>query len=190
MRETWDSLWGERGVSNIEEVVAYDGCFHLLKRLVEFSPDRHLNVLEVGCGSGIYTLALLRNMPNYPDNTAVLVDYSPIALGVARKNGEKNSVIVNLVLADAFKLPFPNGTFDIVWNAGVNEHFKGEERQSIFNEMARVCKSKGQVVVIVPNSLNMAYRLWKRVLTARGKWQYGFEMPYNIFELKGRMVKA
>ena len=72
----------------------------------------------------------------------------------------------------------------------MNEHFKGERRQTIFNEMARVCKPGGQMIVIVPNSLNMFYRLWKRVLNAQGRWQYGFEMPFSIFELRGRMGKA
>lgn len=190
MREIWDDLWDKRGVLDVEKIVRYDACYHLLSRLIELRQNKNLNILEVGCGSGIYTIALLRESQNNSCYNAVLVDFSSIALSLARRNAAKNGVDANFVLADAFQLPFPDGTFDIVCSEGVNEHVEDEKRQLIFNEMARVCKLRGQVVVIVPNSLNIAYRLWKKILEVQGKWQYGFEMPYSIFELKRRMKNA
>ena len=188
--EVWDNVWTKREVLDIEEVIAYDSCYHLLKRLVKLLPSKGLDILEVGCGSGIYTLSLLREFPNYPTNTATLVDYSPVALAFARKNAEQNGVPANFVLADAFKLPFPDSTFNIVWNGGVNEHFRCEARQLIFDEMACVCKPGGHVIVIVPNSLNLPYRLWKGVLERQGKWEYGLEVPYSIFELQSKLRNA
>ena len=118
MRETWDDLWSKRQTLDIEEVITYDSIYHLLKRLVELPQGEHLNILEVGCGSGIYTLSLLRESQN-PSSTAVLIDYSAVALKFARKNAESNRMEANIVLADAFKLPFPDNSFDIVWNGGV-----------------------------------------------------------------------
>lgn len=169
MRETWDDLWDKREVSDVKKLIRYDACYHLLRRLVKLSQGKNSNILEIGCGSGIYTLALLKESQNYSGYNATLVDFSPTALSLARKNAAKNGVDVNFVLADAFNLPFPDETFDIVWNGGVNEHFENQKRQSIFNEMARVCKLGRQVVVIVPNSLNIAYRLRKKVLEVQRK---------------------
>ncbi len=56
--------------------------------------------------------------------------------------------------------------------------------------MARVCRSGGQVIVIVPNALNLFYRLWKKVFEMQGKWEYGFEKPFAILELRKRMRNA
>jgi ubiquinone/menaquinone biosynthesis C-methylase UbiE len=105
----------------------------------------------------------MREFQEYPLN-ATLVDFSPTALDFARKNAEKNGVRASFTLADVLRLPFPDESFDIVWNEGVNEHFDREKRQLVFSEMARVCKVGGQVIVIVPNTLNLPYRLWKKVL--------------------------
>jgi len=190
LRETWDRLWLKRAVLDVNEVISVDSCYHLLRRLIEPLPDNGLNILEVGCGTGIRTLSLLKRSQCCLPNSAVLVDYSRTALALAMKNAERNGLRVNLVLADAFKLSFPDNTFDIVWNGGVNEHFRGEARQLIFNEMARVCKPGGQVIVIVPNSLNLPYRLWKGVFERRGEWEYGLEIPYSIFELRSKLRNA
>lgn len=188
MKETWDEHWGKIETLNIEEIIKNDSCYRLLKRLIDL-PKSDLSILEVGCGSGIRTLALLKEFQNYFFN-ATLIDFSAIALAFAKKNANENKIIANFFLADASELPFPCDSFDIVWNGGVNEHFDGEKRQLIFNEMARVCKPGGQVVIIVPNALNLPYRLWKKIMEMQGRWQYGFEKPYSIFELKNKAKNA
>jgi SAM-dependent methyltransferase len=190
LRAIWDSVWNKRRLLDIDEVIASDSCYHLLRRLIGPTSTNGLNILEVGCGSGVNTLALLKKPQAYPPSFASLVDFSSIALAFARKNAERYGMHANYVLADAFKLPFPDGTFDIVHNAGVNEHFLGEKRQLIFNEMARVCKPGGQVIVIVPNALNLSYRLWKKIFELQGRWEYGLEIPFSSFELKNKLRNA
>jgi SAM-dependent methyltransferase len=191
MRKIWDDLWDRRELSSIEDIVKYDDCYQLLKRLADLPKAHNLSILEVGCGSGIYTLSAVKDFLKHTPCNVILLDFSRHALAVAKENAQNNKVTnVNLVLADAFKLPFLDGTFDIVWNEGVNEHFEGEERRLIFNEMARVCKPGGQVIVIVPNALDPAYRLRKKFLEIQGKWEYGLEIPYSIFELKRRIKDA
>lgn len=186
MQETWDEYWKGRDAFNVERIIESDSYYRLLKRLIDPPRDRNL---EVGCGSGIRTLALLREFQNYRLRTT-LCDLSPSALAFARKNADHNRIAANFALADAFKLPFPDKSFDIVWNEWVNEHYHGGDRQLIFNEMARVCKPGGQVVVVVPNALNPPYRLWKKVLEIQGRWEYGFEKLYSIFELRNKMKNA
>ncbi len=186
MKETWDRYWSEFAPIDITNVIENDSYYRLLKRLVNIPQNKTLNILEVGSGSGIRTLALAKEFKNYTID-ATFVDFSSIALIYARENAKKNGVDASYVLADALKLPFSDGVFDIVWNEGVNEHFDGENRHSIFKEMVRVCKSNGQVIVIVPNALNFPYRLRKKIAEIRKTWVYGFEKPYTAFELKGKM---
>lgn len=186
MKETWDRYWGEVAPLNITSVIKGDSYYQLLKRLVNMPQNKNLSILEVGSGSGIRTLALVKEFQNYNIN-ATFVDFSSIALGYARENAKKNEVDASYILADALKLPFHDDVFDIVWNGGVNEHFDGEDRQLIFKEMVRVCKFKGEVIVIVPNALNFPYRLRKKIAEIRKTWEYGFEKPYTIFELKDKM---
>jgi SAM-dependent methyltransferase len=187
-KSVWDQYWKESDRINVEKIIEDDPFYRLFKRLIRLQKNEKLDILEVGCGSGIRTLALLRDFEDYPLD-ATLVDTSVSALLLAKKNAEGNKLKANFILADGFKLPFPK-TFDIVWNEGVNEHFTGERRRRIFEEMSRVCKKRGQVIVIVPNTLNLPYRLTKRMLEASGRWIYGFERPYTIFELKDRMKNA
>lgn len=189
MNKLWDDYWKEKKPLNADDAVKLDSNYLLLKRLIDLPLRGQIKVLEVGCGSGIRTLALIKDFRDL-SFSATLVDYSFNALAYAQRNGEINEIYPNIVLADAFDLPFKDGTFDIVWNSGVNEHFEGEKRQNIFNEMARVCKNEGEVIVIIPNAWNLPYRLWKKSLEIQGKWQYGFEKPFSVFELKKRMIDS
>lgn len=65
-------------------------------------------VLEVGVGTG-------RNLSYYPDNLKVVaVDLSPGMLGRAVKRAEHLHREVDFILADAERLPFREGAFDMV----------------------------------------------------------------------------
>ena len=192
MKESvWDKYWKKQSEIEIEKIIKNDPYYRLLKRLIELRQNKNnrLRILEVGCGSGTRTLALLKDFEEYHLN-AVFVDLSLLALSFAKRSADNNKINAAFILADGFRLPFPDGTFDIVWNEGVNEHFEGKERQNIFDEMARVCNVGGEVIVIVPNALNLPYRLTKKILEMRNLWIYGFEKPFTIFELKRRMRDA
>ena len=183
MKQLWEKHWTEKAASDFFDIINRDPYYRLLKRLIELPEDRKLKIIEIGCGSGARTLSLLKEFPSFRLDV-ILVDYSKTALRYAQKNAEKNKVVANFVLADAFNLPFSRETFDIAWNEGVNEHFVGLKRFLIFEEMIRVAKERGQVIVIVPNALNIPYQMRKRILQSLRSWEYGFEKPFSIFELK------
>lgn len=145
-----------------------------------------LNVLEPGCGTGLDTLIVAKNFFITP----FLLDFSKEALNVVKYAMNMLKVKAYLILADCRHLPFRDESFDCVWNNGVNEHFSGNDRQLVFDEMARVCKIRGYVLIAVPNSLNPFYRILKKILDLRGQWPFGFEQPFSHEELSKRMRKA
>jgi len=185
----WDKYWKKQSKIAVKDIINNDPYYRLLKRLLELPQNKGLRILEVGCGSGTRTLALLKDFEEHHLN-AVCVDISLPALSFAKMSADNNKITADFIVSDAFKLPFPDETFDIVWNGGVNEHFAGEKRQKIFDEMARVCKEGGKMVVIVPNALNLPYRVTKKILEMRNLWEYGFEKPFTVLELNRRVRDA
>ena len=158
-----------------------DSIYNLLKHLVGTVPG---SILEVGCGEGLRTVELAKEFGVH----ITLVDISLDALLRVRNNIIEAQVKATYKQADALALPFKDNSFDIVWSGGLNEHFIGEERQVVFNEMARVCKH--ECIVIVPNALSITYWLLRKSLKLRGKWVYGFERPFSTFELRRRVKEA
>jgi ubiquinone/menaquinone biosynthesis C-methylase UbiE len=47
-------------------------------------------------------------------------------------------------------MPFPDETFDGVYNLGVLEHFTAEEINQILMECKRVLKHKGRIIILWP----------------------------------------
>jgi len=97
-------------------------------------------VLDVGCGVGMYTAAFLRETPHV---FGVEIEHERAlearerAAGVVQSSGEH--------------LPFPGGTFDVVFSHEVLEHVADD--RACVAEMVRVTRPGGRIVVFVPNRL-------------------------------------
>lgn len=181
--DAWNAIWRKEGLL-VDEDIESDGIFRVLKRTSWHR--RYRTILEAGCGSGLRTLFFAKKH----GVQAFLLDFSKEALKRAKEGCCMLNIDANIILGDVRKLPFRNRNFDIVWNEGVNEHFKGKFRQKVFNEMTRVCNTEGKVIVIVPNSLNLFYILKKILDEILGKWMFGFEKPFTPSELGRRMENA
>ncbi len=73
-------------------------------------------------------------------------------LRFARKYSEKFNFPVNLIVADAGHLPFPDGVFDWAISVATYHHIKGKkERQAALNELRRVLKPGGEAFITVWN---------------------------------------
>jgi SAM-dependent methyltransferase len=94
-------------------------------------------VLDVGCGNGIFTLRFANAGANVTG-----LDYSRHLL---RQNTHPR-----LVCGDATSLPFPDGNFEVVFEANVLHHVPDRER--VIREMARA--SRRYVVLLEPNRYN------------------------------------
>ncbi len=98
-------------------------------------------VLEVGCGTGFTTEGIVSKVR---DENVVAVDLTPEQLTKATLKLPK----VNYLLGDAENLPFKDNTFDAAISAGSIEYWPNPQKG--IEEMARVTKSGGRVVILAP----------------------------------------
>ncbi len=131
-------------------------------------------LLEAGSGSGVLSLELARRGAK-----VALLDRSPAALELSGQVFAAASLPGQSVMGDVFEIPFPDGGFDAVWSFGVLEHYTRREAAAALREMARVAKPGGLVVVGVPYSRALFYRVGKWWLGICGAWEYGPERPWR-----------
>ncbi len=94
--------------------------------------------LDVGCGTGVVLRELGREFAD-----PVGIDISPTALGLTRRRTASS-----LVAGDAWRLPFADGSFDLVTCLDVLEHVRND--LDAIRECYRVLRPRGCVVVSVP----------------------------------------
>ena len=115
-------------------------------------------VLDAGCGTATNTLYVCSLTGTEPWG----LDISEVALGEACRTATRIGLDIRLTLGDIQKMPFPDKSFDVVWNQGVLEHFKNADE--IISEMARV----GRMVFVAVPRLTLSRELVQRVKTFLG----------------------
>jgi len=138
-------------------------------------------ILEAGCGTGEQSLALAKNALY----EVALLDFSSEAIERARENFIKENIPAEFILEDASQLGNPE--YDLVFNAGVLEHYLFDQQVSLLRGMAS--RSKKYVLVLVPNFQNYWYWLWRIQKSGQGLWPFGKEIPSmglaNAFKAAG-----
>jgi ubiquinone/menaquinone biosynthesis C-methylase UbiE len=111
-------------------------------------------ILDVGSGTGVNLLEAARWFA--PARLLCGIDLSPGMVEVARAKAAMAGVPAQFIVGDAEKLPYPDKTFDLVICNSVLHWFK--DRQGAVNEMYRVLKPGGQVILICAAS--PGFREW------------------------------
>ncbi|MCL6577584.1 class I SAM-dependent methyltransferase [Kyrpidia sp.] len=167
-KEVWDRLW-EKEISYEWDSLSQTIYEVLCRTIGKMDKQR---ILEAGSGTGKISLRLAK------DNAEVtLVDYSNNALEQSKRAFRANNLSGHFVLADIRYMPLPSGTQDVTWNAGVLEHFSETEQLQILQEMKRVTRPGGTVLVLVPYAHCLPYRVGKAFAEEYGLWPYGQEIP-------------
>ncbi|MFN3384696.1 MAG: methyltransferase domain-containing protein [Archaeoglobaceae archaeon] len=97
-------------------------------------------VVEVGSGTGFTTEEIIKVVP--PENV-FCVDLTPEQIKKARKK-----LKANFIKGDAENLPFKDQSFDAAISAGSIEYWPNPQKG--IEEMARVTKKGGKVVILAP----------------------------------------
>ncbi|MHB8792829.1 MAG: class I SAM-dependent methyltransferase [Thermoleophilia bacterium] len=110
--------------------------------------------LDVGCGTGAFTLELARR-----GAVATGVDRSESMLSLARSLAVQDGLQVTFTVADAETLPFPDSEFDLV--IAVTVLCFAADPGRMLRESLRVLKPDGRLVIGELNSLS-PWAWWRR----------------------------
>ncbi len=103
----------------------------------------HMNVLDLGCGTGTLTLMLKRA---HPQAQVTGMDGDPQVLNIARHKSRGTTIQWDEGLASS--LPYPDSAFDRVVTSLVIHHLAREDKRRAFKEIYRVLKPRGELCVL------------------------------------------
>ena len=115
-----------------------------VKKIIETAGDvSGKKILEVGCGKG-------RVARVFKSLGADIygIDISDKLLEEAKKIDSKR-----FIKADAYNMPFPDDSFDVIYLLEVIEHLPDIER--MFQEASRVLSKKGKLIIVDRNILSL-----------------------------------
>ena len=131
----YDAKWGiDYGAAGQAQVTGK------LAKALGREPDRYERSLEIGAGTGYFTLNLLRAGVI---GEAVATDISPGMLETLSASAERLGTCVRAIRCEADKLPFPDESFDLVFGHAVLHHLP--DLDGAFAEIRRVLKPGGTV---------------------------------------------
>jgi ubiquinone/menaquinone biosynthesis C-methylase UbiE len=138
---------------------------------VDFDALGGKDVLEVGCGSGIAVQLFAEAGAN-----VTAVDLTEWAVATTRARLDAFELEGTVFEADGEDLPFPDGSFDLVFSWGVIHHSSDMDRA--LRQLVRVCRPGGQVVLMVYHRHSLfflAYRAFQRFLPLARRLGLHFE---------------
>jgi ubiquinone/menaquinone biosynthesis C-methylase UbiE len=181
VKEVWKNFWlRDKG----REVFLDEMSGTILKELLRHCGTvQGKKILEAGSGRGVISAEIAKLGAEVS-----LLDISPDAIDIARKHFASRGVYASFIQGDVLDLPFGEMTFDIVWNAGVLEHFEEEPQVKILRNIENVIKPGGLFITFNPSDDAFFYKIGKRYAEKKGRWPYGPEFP--VTTLKGQCRAA
>ncbi|MFA5020073.1 MAG: class I SAM-dependent methyltransferase [Candidatus Pacearchaeota archaeon] len=150
-------MGGKKNIVGWEEILAnqpeaYKKWFEEEKKFFIKHINKNSKILEVGCGNG----RSIKDMLNITKDITG-IDHDETAIEHA-KNNFKKCPSVKIILAEGANLPFVDKTFDYVTCIGTFANFS-EEKYKILEEMKRVLKEEGKIVISVYSEDALSERL-------------------------------
>ena len=179
-RYFYESFWAAYSTELGSQLSIHTESRRPLHKLLasQLPTSRPARFLEVGCGTALDSCVLSRIRPHAE---AVALDLSKQAAAIACRNAAQLGFPLRVLAADLTALPFPAGTFDLVFSQGVLEHFENPE--PAMAEQVRVLRAGGTLVVDVPQKFNV-YTLRKRRAMRGNRWPWGWETEYSVGQLR------
>ena len=178
-REKWDEIYKSHLSHEVDPHIARFNT-ELVEAVQAILPSG-ASVAELGCGAAWQSLAMAQSR-RYEVSA---LDFSDVALGVARDVFAHHGETASFRHANAFQPGDPE--FDLVFNASVLEHYSFEEQAGFIRGMAS--RSRRYVLAVIPNSRCYWYWVWRLLVSGKGQWPYGREVPRcdlkDVFEAAG-----
>lgn len=167
-RAKWDAVYRDMPLVPIDPIAARFNE-ELAEAVRDLLPAGSA-VLEAGCGGGNQSIGLAT-----AGFQVSLMDFSSAALDYARRNFEHRQLGARFIRADAFESGSPE--YDLVFNAGVLEHYDLDDQVRLLEAMAS--RSRGFVLALVPNRSCYWYWAWRLGKTVGADWPFGREVPQS-----------
>lgn len=119
-------------------------CKRVLKRVLAKGLEKGV-VLDVGTGPGIFPIFLSKALPGFRFRG---IDLSPVMIDIARKNAMEEGVgeRIDFEVGSAYFLPCQDHSVDLILCINTLHHL--DRPVDFFNEVARVLKEEGRMVVV------------------------------------------
>lgn len=195
-------MWGEFYSKPASKLFCIKDVLIHLRYLCVIILKRPSKILEIGAGTEIQSVFLSHFVKN-----VLALDSDKEVVTNTKINIKHCKARVEMILADAFLLPFRDRSFDVCYSQGFFEHFTDKEIVRLFKEQLRVSKS---IVHTVPsdryprrqfgNERHLARSTWHNLLSRcldeyadlAVKTKYGY-LPlvnwYVIVEGRPKLVK-
>lgn len=146
-------------------------------------------VLDVGCGHGLMLLGAAQRLSS-GRATGIDIwsqeDQKSNSADATLENARRENVAgrVEVLNADARKIPFPDGSFDVVLSSfAIHNLYERGQREQALDEIARVLKSGGHLVIADIRHIPEYERVFRRLgwtdLQRRGP-NYIFVIPTRV----------
>ena len=116
-----------------------------------------MQVLEIGCGTGIFTKEIAKHKVNL-----IAIDISPELLDDARINVPSNNV--QFQIENAYELSFADNSFDSIIASSVLHHL---EIENAIKEFYRVLKPGGTAIFSEPNMMNPQIAIQTKIIQTK-----------------------
>lgn len=168
----WDAYWQKMAQSGYVNYIP-----ELLSAICSIMDLSGRRILEVGGGTGGNASWLAQKGADVH-----LLDFSKSALQISRRVSSQSAVEMKLVCADAYCIPYPDNHFDLIFHQGFLEHFPYP--RPLVLEQRRVLREGGYILIDVPQRYNL-YTVWKHLLMALSRWEYGvWETEFSFWEIR------
>lgn len=136
-QEIQNKLWGRQTEdwANIQEKTGSSGYEYALTQL---ELNDHMNLLDIGCGSGIFS--------DFAQSKGISITGIDACENLI-KHAKQRKSDANFLVGDMEELPFNNDSFDVV--CGFNSFQYAGNIKNAFTEAKRVLKDNGKIVVMI-----------------------------------------
>ncbi len=138
----------ELDFKGIEDEVFSQSPF--LRTKFDFSRFKGQRVLDLGCGSGVFSCCLAKH-----GAVVTGIDLTEAGINMAKSNTRAQGLNVSIIRMDAEKMAFADASFDYVFSWGVLHHTK--HMNDALTEVHRVLKPGGRGLMMVYHKNSVVY---------------------------------